>query len=68
VGEQVPHRHVAVTGFGTEASWRAGSGVAAIKGRLRDDFGITHSTLEFEDAEAAHRDAARFGPGAGRRD
>lgn len=38
---------------------------AAIKGRLRDDFGIAHSTLEFEDAEGAHREAALFGHGAG---
>ena len=40
----------------------------AIDGRLRDDFGITHSTPEFEDAVAAHRDAALCGHGAGRRD
>lgn len=40
----------------------------AIKGRVRDDFGITHSTPEFEDAVAAHRDAALCGHGAGRRD
>lgn len=37
---------------------------AAIKARLRGDFGITHSTLEFEDAEGAHRGAALFGHGA----
>ena len=40
----------------------------AIDGRLRDDFGITHSTPEFEDAVAAHRDAALCGHGAGQRD
>ena len=34
---------------------------AAIKARLRDDFSITHSTLEFEDAEGARCDAAVFG-------
>ena len=37
----------------------------AIKARLCDDFGIAHSTLEFEDAEGAHRAAALFGHGAG---
>ncbi|MEE4236310.1 MAG: cation diffusion facilitator family transporter [Anderseniella sp.] len=32
-----------------------------IKARLRDRFGIGHSTLEFEDADHAHRDASLYG-------
>ena len=36
---------------------------AAIKERLKDEFGIEHSTLEFERALHKHEDAERFGHG-----
>lgn len=34
-----------------------------IKTRMRDDFGIGHSTLEFERSERKHDDAGRYGHG-----
>jgi cobalt-zinc-cadmium efflux system protein len=34
-----------------------------IKRRLKDDFGISHSSLEFEDERTAHRDAELYGHG-----
>ncbi|MGR3499155.1 MAG: cation diffusion facilitator family transporter [Limimaricola soesokkakensis] len=34
-----------------------------IKRRLKDDFGISHSSLEFEDERNAHRDAELYGHG-----
>lgn len=36
---------------------------AEIKARLRDDLGIGHSTLEFESADRAHRNADLYGHG-----
>ena len=36
---------------------------AAIKNRLDEEFGIDHSTLEFERAGAQHQDADRYGHG-----
>ena len=35
----------------------------AIKTRLSEEFGIDHSTLEFETADNKHDDAARYGHG-----
>jgi cobalt-zinc-cadmium efflux system protein len=41
---------------------------AEIKRLLRDRFGITHSTLEFEHADRAHENAALYGCGGAARD
>ncbi|RKF12660.1 cation transporter [Roseovarius spongiae] len=35
----------------------------AIKARLEDEFGISHSTLEFERSDRKHEDAQRYGHG-----
>lgn len=34
-----------------------------IKTRVKDDFGIGHSTLEFERSDRKHEDAERYGHG-----
>lgn len=46
----------------TEDGWTRIEAIkAAIKHRLEADFGITHSSLEFENVEHAHQDAELFG-------
>ena len=35
----------------------------AIKARVKGDFGIEHSTLEFERSDRKHEDAKRYGHG-----
>jgi cobalt-zinc-cadmium efflux system protein len=48
----------------TEEGWTRIEAVkAALKERLRDRFGIAHSTLEFESIHHAHCDAVLFGHG-----
>ena len=46
--------------------WRGLDAVKqAVKKMLADDFGITHSSLEFETSANAHQDAALFGHDGG---
>ncbi|QPM92042.1 cation diffusion facilitator family transporter [Pseudooceanicola algae] len=54
----------------TEEGWTRIEAIkSAIKDRLRGDFGITHSSLEFENIHHAHHDAELFGhTGAKRED
>ena len=50
--------HVVLTAQG----WDESEGIkSAIKDRLRQDFGITHSSLEFEHEDRAHDDADLYG-------
>ncbi|SFP84621.1 cation diffusion facilitator family transporter [Tranquillimonas alkanivorans] len=53
----------------TEEGWTR---IETIKGTIKDkleaDFGITHSSLEFENIHRAHRDAELFGHGDGRKE
>ena len=47
-----------------DLSWESIEAVKAeIKRRLKDDFGISHSSLEFEDERNSHRDAELYGHG-----
>ncbi|MGR3494825.1 cation diffusion facilitator family transporter [Citreimonas sp.] len=52
--------HVVLTDAGW---WRIEAVKGAIKDLLRAEFGITHSSLEFESLHHAHRDAPLFGHG-----
>lgn len=56
--------HVVVS----DAGWaRAEAVKAAIKARLANDFGATHSSLEFEHIDRSHQNAWLYGDGCGAR-